>query len=135
MVAGRLPILEENHSETIAETPLDIANLIDSLRLKLGNKFPIHVGINTEPVVREVIEKKKLIYTLWGDWFHVASLMESQGILGCIKVTIATYECLKHMYKLELQGKVAIKGKGQCVPISLLAKIVIKKNSCSLFTV
>ncbi len=48
--------------------------------------------------------------------------MESQGILGRIQVTTVTYECLKHRYKLESQGKVAIKGKEKMFTYWLVGK-------------
>ncbi len=122
MVAGGLPIPKENHVEAIADLALDIQKFVDCFSFKQREKFQVRVGINTGPVVAGVIGTKKFIYDLWGDTVNVASRMESQGISGRIQVTAATYECLKHKYKFESRGTVAIKGKGEMVTYWLIAK-------------
>ena len=64
------------------------------------------------PVVAGVIGLKKFIYDLWGDAVNVASRMESQGIIGEIQVSTATYQLLKQDYVFEPRGEIQIKGKG-----------------------
>ncbi|MGB3694689.1 MAG: adenylate/guanylate cyclase domain-containing protein [Spirulinaceae cyanobacterium] len=122
MVAGGLPIPKESHVEAIADLALDIQKFVDCFSSEQGEKFQIRIGINTGPVVAGVIGTKKFIYDLWGDTVNIASRMESQGISGRIQVTAATYECLKHKYKFESRGTVAIKGKGEMVTYWLMGK-------------
>ncbi len=44
---------------------------------------------------------------------NIASRMESQGIAGCIQVTGATYERLRHKYQFQERGTIQVKGKGE----------------------
>jgi class 3 adenylate cyclase len=64
-------------------------------------------------VVAGIIGSKKFIYDLWGDTVNMASRMESQGELGCIQVSQATYELLQRTHVLRERGRIAVKGKGE----------------------
>ncbi|MBW4522770.1 MAG: MASE1 domain-containing protein [Scytolyngbya sp. HA4215-MV1] len=112
MVVGGIPTPREDHAEAIAEMALNMQQEISQFKRDDGSPFNIRIGINTGPVVAGVIGTKKFIYDLWGDTVNVASRMESQGIIGGIQVTTATYEHLKDKYLLEERGEITIKGRG-----------------------
>jgi hypothetical protein len=74
-------------------------------------------------LIAGVIGTKKFIYDLWGDTVNVASRMESYGIPGCIQVTEATYQLLKHKYHLEQRNAINVKGKGEMITYLLKGQI------------
>jgi hypothetical protein len=49
--------------------------------------------------------------------------MESYGIPGCIQVTEATYQLLKHKYHLEQRNAINVKGKGEMITYLLKGQI------------
>lgn len=122
MVVGGLPIAREDHTEAIAEMALDMQEAISQFDGQQGQPFRMRIGIHTGPVVAGVIGVKKFIYDLWGDTVNVASRMESQGVPGCIQVTQAVYERLRHQYLFEERGAIEIKGKGKMMTYLLKGK-------------
>ncbi|GGA06825.1 hypothetical protein CYANOKiyG1_19240 [Okeania sp. KiyG1] len=122
MVAGGLPVPQENHAEAIANMALDMQQEVDKFQTDMGDKFQIRIGINTGPVVAGVIGTKKFIYDLWGDSVNVASRMESSGKAGKIQVTATTYELLKDKYIFQERGLTSVKGRGKMVTYWLLGK-------------
>ncbi len=122
MVAGGIPIPQENHVFAIANMALDLQIAIKHFQQKTGKPFQIRIGINTGSVVAGVIGQKKFIYDLWGDAVNIASRMESHGKAGHIQVTEVVYEHLKSDFILEKRGLIHIKGKGEMLTYWLLGK-------------
>ncbi|MBD2177284.1 GAF domain-containing protein [Pseudanabaena sp. FACHB-1998] len=112
MVVGGLPVPSKDHAEAIAEMALDMQSSIQKFKRGDGSPFSLRIGIHTGQAIAGVIGTKKFIYDLWGDTVNVASRMESQGIAGCIQVTEATYQLLKHKYQFDKMREIDIKGKG-----------------------
>ena len=69
----------------------------------------VRIG-SIRPVVAGVIGRKQFLYDLWGDAVNVASRMESQGTLGGIQITCATYD-LRDDFACS-PGARSVKGKG-----------------------
>ncbi|MBD1940635.1 adenylate/guanylate cyclase domain-containing protein [Microcoleus sp. FACHB-68] len=113
MVVGGLPVPTPDHAIAIAEMALDMQQAIAQFNTQREQPFSIRIGINTGPVVAGVIGTHKFTYDLWGDTVNIASRMESQGIIGKIQVTTATYERLRERYKFEDRGLIDVKGKGE----------------------
>lgn len=113
MVVGGLPVPTPDHAVAIAEMALDMQQAIAQFNTQREQPFSIRIGINTGPVVAGVIGTHKFTYDLWGDTVNIASRMESQGIIGKIQVTSATYERLRERYKFEDRGLIDVKGKGE----------------------
>ncbi|MEX0272322.1 adenylate/guanylate cyclase domain-containing protein [Leptolyngbyaceae cyanobacterium UHCC 1019] len=113
MVVAGLPEARVDHVAAIADMALEMQQSLRLLNQQIGQTLNIRVGIHTGPVVAGVIGLKKFAYDLWGDTVNTASRMEASGIPGEIQVTQATYDCLKHHYRLEERGIISIKGKGE----------------------
>jgi class 3 adenylate cyclase len=105
----------KDHAEAIAEMALQMQSAIKKFKRNDGSDFSLRIGIHTGHAIAGVIGTKKFIYDLWGDTVNVASRMESYGIPGCIQVTEATYQLLKHKYNLELRNAINVKGKGEMI--------------------
>lgn len=77
--------------------------------------FDMRVGIHTGPVVAGIVGVKKFQYDIWGDTVNTASRMESNGEVGRVNISQATYELLKDdpQFTFESRGKVDVKGKGE----------------------
>jgi class 3 adenylate cyclase len=112
MVAGGLPIPNDNHAEAIADMALDMQEAIAQFRFPPLDTPSLRIGINTGPVVAGVIGTRKFIYDLWGDTVNIASRMESNGRPGQIQVTEATCRALEGKFLLEKRGIIPVKGRG-----------------------
>jgi len=130
MAVGGLPTPRDDHAEAIANFALDIQSHLHQfeidpdlaahlVRAEVGG-VPVRIGINTGSVVAGVIGTKKFSYDLWGDTVNIASRMESQGQVGKIQVTAATYDRLKQRYHLEERGLIQVKGRGEMLTYWLL---------------
>src|SRR4028119_2236013 len=122
MVVAGLPTPRKDHAEAIAEMALDMQQSIAKVSAETGIPFNIRIGINSGPVVAGVIGLKKFSYDLWGDTVNTASRMESKGIPGAIQIGRATYERLRHKFRLEKRGIIEVKGKGEMITYLLQSK-------------
>ncbi|MBD2580039.1 transporter substrate-binding protein [Oscillatoria sp. FACHB-1406] len=120
MVAAGLPIPRPDHAEAIADMALAMQDAILACPNPLARKIEIRIGINSGAAVAGVIGTKKFIYDLWGDAVNIASRMESCGKPGRIQITAATYDRIKHKFKLEKRGSIYVKGKGEMITYWLL---------------
>lgn len=122
MVAGGLPKPHPNHAEAMADMALAMQESIAKFPTGCSEPFQLRIGLNTGSVVAGVIGTKKFSYDLWGGTVNLASRMESQGKAGAIQVAPATYEQLKHKYRLEERGPIAVRGFGELTTYWLLGK-------------
>jgi class 3 adenylate cyclase len=126
MAAGGLPVPIANSVKSTVLAALEMQDFISKRKLELEIKglpaFEMRVGIHTGPVVAGIVGVKKFQYDVWGDTVNTASRMESNGEVGKINISQATYEQLikssdeKAEYPefiFESRGMIDAKGKGK----------------------
>ena len=74
----------------------------------------MRIGIHTGPVVAGIVGSTKFQYDVWGDTVNTAARMESNGEVGRVNISQATYDLIRHDRAFECvgRGKVEAKGKG-----------------------
>ena len=112
MIAGGLPISNENHAIKVATIALRMQQEVERFNVESGHSIQLRIGIHTGPVVAGVIGVKKFSYDIWGDTVNVASRMESHGVSGHIQISKETNEAIQGQFQIEERGPITIKGKG-----------------------
>lgn len=116
MCAGGIPTVNETHPTRIVMAGLEMQEHVrmkNEQRTKQGiQTWELRVGIHTGPIVAGVVGKKKYAYDIWGDTVNIASRMESNGEVGKVNVSAATYELVKDQFVCTYRGKIEAKNKG-----------------------
>jgi class 3 adenylate cyclase len=73
----------------------------------------LRIGVHTGPIVAGVVGRKKYAYDIWGNTVNIASRMESNGEVGKVNISSATYNMVKDSYKCEYRGKISAKNIGE----------------------
>lgn len=114
--AGGIPTANDTHPLRIAKAGLEMQEYMkmkNEQRTKQGMQiWELRVGIHTGPIVAGVVGKKKYAYDIWGDTVNIASRMESNGEVGKVNVSAATYELVKDQFVCTYRGKIEAKNKG-----------------------
>ena len=119
MAAGGLPVPSDDSMKKTVLAALEIQAFITNRKAKMEaqNKpaFEMRVGIHTGSVVAGIVGVKKFQYDIWGDTVNTASRMESNGEVGKVNISQATYNLLKDDpdFSFESRGKIEAKGKGK----------------------
>jgi len=117
MCVGGLPIANETNPIDTIRAGLAIQAYMNQYKNECIAKgepyFECRLGINTGAVVAGVVGTKKFAYDIWGDTVNTASRAESNGLVGMVNITEATYELVKDVFKCEYRGDIDVKGKGK----------------------
>jgi class 3 adenylate cyclase len=116
MCAGGIPIANQTHPTRIVKAGLAMQEFMknkNEQRIRQGMvAWELRVGIHTGPIVAGVVGKKKYAYDIWGDTVNIASRMESNGEVGKVNISSATYELVKNDFECSYRGKIEAKNKG-----------------------
>ena len=119
MAVGGLPKPRPDSARRTVKAALEMQRFMINRYKERSEKglpaFRMRVGIHTGPVVAGIVGVKKFQYDIWGDTVNTASRMESNGEVGKVNISHATYELLKDdpQFTFESRGKVEVKGKGE----------------------
>ncbi|XP_075676037.1 uncharacterized protein LOC113796496 [Dermatophagoides pteronyssinus] len=127
MVVSGLPMRNgDRHAAEIARMSLALLDAVKSftIRHKPDEQLKLRIGIHTGPCAAGVVGHKMPRYCLFGDTVNTASRMESTGLPLKIHVSEQTQQVLSRFktFKLELRGRIDIKGKGKMTTYWLLGE-------------
>lgn len=116
MCAGGIPVKNDTHALDTIRAALEMQEFMKQKneRRAAEGKVPwgLRVGIHTGPVMAGVVGMKKYAYDIWGSTVNVASRMESNGEVGKVNISAATYERVKDHFNCLYRGKISAKNVG-----------------------
>lgn len=117
MCAGGIPTANQTHPVDIIKAGLEIQEFMEAHSKKRIAKgqvpWGLRVGIHTGPVTAGVVGRKKYAYDIWGSAVNIASRMESNGEVGKVNISNATYELVKDTFHCSHRGKISAKNVGE----------------------
>lgn len=81
--------------------------------------FEARIGIHTGPVVAGIVGIKKFAYDIWGDTVNLAARMETNGEVGAVNVSEATYAFIRDYFRCTENGQYT-ETKGQNIDMYLV---------------
>ncbi|EGD79412.1 NO-insensitive guanylyl cyclase III [Salpingoeca rosetta] len=115
MVAAGCPEECEDHALRIARLAIEMVHTAKSVVSPLdGEPIRIRVGLHSGPLMAGVVGRARPRYCFFGSTVSVASLMESNGLPGCIQTSYRFTQALPsdHPFELVSRGHIDIAGKG-----------------------
>jgi len=117
MCAGGIPTANSTHPFDIIRAGLQIQEYMNNHNQARTEKglpvWGLRVGIHTGPVTAGVVGRKKYAYDIWGNAVNIASRMESNGEVGRVNISEATYSLVKEEFNCIHRGKISAKNIGE----------------------
>ena len=117
MCAGGIPTSNMTHPVDIITAGLQIQQYMEDHNVARKEKglpvWGLRVGVHTGPVTAGVVGRKKYAYDIWGSAVNIASRMESNGEVGKVNISEATYNLVKDKFSCVHRGKISAKNIGE----------------------
>ncbi len=117
MCAGGIPTENKSHPMEVVSAGMEMQEYMrrKNIERQESGRVPwgLRVGIHTGPVVAGVVGRKKYAYDIWGNTVNIASRMESNGEVGRVNISAATYELVRNDFQCEYRGKISAKNIGE----------------------
>jgi class 3 adenylate cyclase/tetratricopeptide (TPR) repeat protein len=117
MCAGGIPTENTTHPINVIQAGLEMQEYMRARSLERIEKglapWGLRIGVHTGPVVAGVVGRKKYAYDIWGNTVNIASRMESNGEVGKVNISAATYELVRDEYNCDYRGKIYAKNIGE----------------------
>ena len=117
MCAGGIPSQDDVHPVNMILAGLEMQDYIkqsNARRQEAGlQPWELRIGIHTGPLVAGVVGRKKYAYDIWGTTVNIASRMESNGEIGLVNISAATFDLVKKQFTCMYRGKIYAKNIGE----------------------
>jgi predicted ATPase/class 3 adenylate cyclase len=117
MCAGGIPIPNRTNAADVVCVGLAFQRTmleINSERASRGlEPWGCRIGVHTGPLVAGVVGRNKFAYDVWGDTVNTASRMESNGVVGRVNISKATWALVHPLFECTPRGEIEAKGKGR----------------------
>ena len=113
LAVSGLPVPNPNHAENIVRAAMEINNIVNKRKQKMGDAtFEMRIGVHSGSVVAGIVGVKKFSYDIWGDTVNTAARMEQNSEPGKINISQTTYELVKDKFNCVYRGEIEAKNKG-----------------------
>jgi len=117
MCAGGIPIRNKSNPIDVVLASLDVQRVMSNFNTELEKakepEWGLRLGVHTGAIIAGVIGIKRFAYDIWGDTVNVASRVETNGEVGKVNISEATYQEIKDYFECEYRGKIYAKNKGE----------------------
>lgn len=116
MCAGGVPVKNITNPIDVVLAALEMGEYLGKLKeeYEQANRqfWDLRMGIHTGAVTATVQGRKKISYDLKGDTVNIATRMASASDIGCVNISVMTYELVKQYFDCDYHGKIPVKYKG-----------------------
>lgn len=109
LMVGGISQKAEDQARRVVMAALEIQEFMKAIAVerKLHNRhfFEARIGIHTGPLVAGIVGIKKFAYDIWGDTVNIASRMETNGLVGEVNLSEATYNLVKEDFRCKPFGR------------------------------
>jgi class 3 adenylate cyclase/tetratricopeptide (TPR) repeat protein len=131
MCAGGIPTENSTHPVNVVMAGLEMQEFMrakNTGRIEKGLlPWGLRVGIHTGPLVAGVVGRKKYAYDIWGNTVNIASRMESNGDIGKVNISAATFELIRNDFNCTYRGKISAKNVGE-IDMYFVDNLILLKN-------
>lgn len=109
LMVGGISQKAEDQARRVVMAALEIQEFMEAIsverKLHQRHFFEARIGIHTGPLVAGIVGIKKFAYDIWGDTVNIASRMETNGLVGEVNLSEATYELVKDDFRCKPYGR------------------------------
>jgi len=109
LAVGGMRDTDEDEAVRVTLAAMEIQEFMAGLKIQRESEgrtyFEARIGIHTGPVVAGIVGIKKFAYDIWGDTVNLASRMETNGEVGKVNVSEATYVFIRDYFRCDENGQ------------------------------